>query len=191
MADDKVSRNCVSFFQYILQDFQLSKAQLIVPIIKCIYTWKLPFNLTFRAMEHSAFLQGKKTHCLTHTLHFWQSLSETLCLITEIIILRWCSLHAGMSYMPLCLTVTDLIPVSHCYNTLHFVLLLLLLTPLRMTVWSIIRDLAQRECKIRNSNFRLSTLSHAPCKTGIRLFICHFSTRKSFFQAYSKYFSFC
>lgn len=41
-------------------------------------------------------------HCLTHTLHFWQSPSETLYLITKIIILRCCSLRARMSYVPLC-----------------------------------------------------------------------------------------
>lgn len=165
MANNTARRTHISSLQNILQDFQLSKAQLILPVVKGIYTWKLPFKLTFRSMEHSAFLKGKekkkttKNPCLTHTFHFWQALSETLCFIMEIIILRWCSRHAGMSYMPLCLTVTDLIPVSHCYNTLHFILILLLLTLLRMTVWSTAGDLAQREWEISNSNFKLSTKS--------------------------------
>lgn len=93
MADNTVRTHILSL-QNIRQDFQLSKAQLILLVVKGIYTWKLPFSFTFRSMEHSAFLQGKKTTttttnlCLTHTFHFWQVLSETLRSIMEIINLR-------------------------------------------------------------------------------------------------------
>lgn len=60
MANNTARRIHISSLQNILQDFQLSKAQLILPVVKGIYTWKLPFKLTFRSMEHSAFLKGKE-----------------------------------------------------------------------------------------------------------------------------------
>lgn len=191
MADNTVRTHILSLHN-IRQDFQLSKAQLILLVVKGIYIWKLPFSFTFRSMEHSAFLQGKKTTttttnlCLTHTFHFWQVLSETLRSIMEIINLRWCSRHARMSYMPSCLTVTDLTPVSQCYNTLHFIVILLLLTLLRMTVWSTIGDLAQRECKISNSNFKLSTKSCSLENYG-KIFLMSFQHKTKLFSMLTIY----
>ena len=94
--------------------------QLILPIPKCIYTWKLRFNLTFRATEHSAFLQGKKSplsysyssflavslrNTLSHHRDHYPEMMQSACRN---------KLCAIMS-----LAVTDLIPVSHCYITLR------------------------------------------------------------------------